>query len=82
MTTNCRGIGVWLEPFALADRLVTNGEFAEFIADGGYRRRSCGSQPDGMRWSRTAGARRSTGTKTEENWKLFTLRGEMPLEQS
>jgi ergothioneine biosynthesis protein EgtB len=28
----------WLEPFALANRLVSNGEFAAFIADGGYRR--------------------------------------------
>ncbi|MFN5193612.1 MAG: ergothioneine biosynthesis protein EgtB [Cyanobacteriota bacterium] len=28
----------WLEPFALADRLVTNGDYAAFIADGGYRR--------------------------------------------
>jgi ergothioneine biosynthesis protein EgtB len=29
---------VWLEPFALADRLVSNGDFAAFIADGGYQR--------------------------------------------
>jgi ergothioneine biosynthesis protein EgtB len=29
---------VWLEPYRLADRLVTNGEWAEFMADGGYRR--------------------------------------------
>ena len=27
---------VLLEPFALASRLVTNGEWAEFLADGGY----------------------------------------------
>lgn len=29
---------LWLEPFALAERLVTNGAYAAFIADGGYRR--------------------------------------------
>jgi ergothioneine biosynthesis protein EgtB len=28
---------VVLEPYALADRLVTNGEYLEFIRDGGYR---------------------------------------------
>src|SRR6201998_1115905 len=29
---------LWLDPFALANRLVSNAEFAGFIADGGYRR--------------------------------------------
>lgn len=29
---------VWLEPFDIADRLVTNGQWLAFIAQGGYRR--------------------------------------------
>jgi ergothioneine biosynthesis protein EgtB len=29
---------VLLEPYALANRLVTNGEYMEFIRDGGYKR--------------------------------------------
>jgi ergothioneine biosynthesis protein EgtB len=28
---------VWLEPYAIADRLVRNRDWLEFIADGGYR---------------------------------------------
>ena len=28
----------WLEPFLLAETLVSNGDYAAFIADGGYRR--------------------------------------------
>lgn len=29
---------VYLQPYAIADRLVTNGEWLAFMADGGYRR--------------------------------------------
>jgi ergothioneine biosynthesis protein EgtB len=29
---------VWLEPYRLADRLVTNGEWLQFMGDGGYGR--------------------------------------------
>ena len=29
---------VWLEPYRLADRLVTNGEWLEFMSDRGYQR--------------------------------------------
>jgi len=32
---------VYLEPFRLATRPITNGEFLEFIRDGGYRRAQC-----------------------------------------
>jgi ergothioneine biosynthesis protein EgtB len=72
---------VWLEPHRLATRLVTCGEFAEFIAEGGYRRPelwlSAGwdaVQQNGWRaplyWSGENG-----------DWRLFTLRGEIPLRQ-
>ena len=72
---------VWLEPYELASRLVTNREFAAFIADGGYRRSelwlSAGwDAVEQNRW-------RAPLYWSEEgkSWKLFTLRGELPLEQ-
>jgi ergothioneine biosynthesis protein EgtB len=72
---------VWLEPFVLANRLVTCGEYAEFMADGGYRKPelwlSAGwdaVKANGWRaplyWTENDGA-----------WSVFTLRGELPLEE-
>ena len=70
---------VWLEPFKLANCLVTCGEYAEFIADGGYRKpeywlsagwdsvKSNGWQAP-LYWTRNDAA-----------WSVFTLRGEQPL---
>ena len=67
-----------VEPYALSDRLVTNGEYLEFIRDGGYRRAELWLS-DG--WS----------TVNQEGWARplywtpaldaeFTLRGLQPLE--
>ena len=72
---------VWLEPYAIANRLVTNGEFAEFIADGGYRRPelwlSAGWDAiEQNRWRAPL-----YWTKEDNSWNVFTLRGELPLEQ-
>ena len=77
---------VWLEPYALADRLVTCGEYAEFMADGGYQKPefwlSAGwdaVKHNGWRaplyWSADG------GDPGEVDWTVFTLRGEMPLKE-
>ncbi len=72
---------VWLEPFSLARRLVTCGEYAEFIADGGYKK------PE-LWLSAGWNAVKENGWKaplywTSEGsaWRVFTLRGEFPLKQ-
>ena len=70
---------VWLEPYALAGRLVTCGEFAEFMADGGYRRPelwlSAGwDAVEAIGWQAPL-----YWTRTEEGWTVFTLRGDLQL---
>ncbi len=73
----------WLEPYALADRLVTQGEWAAFIDDGGYR---------DPRWWLSAGwdwvrARRCEAPfywrrDDAGRWQVFTLDGPLPLDAS
>ncbi len=70
---------VWLEPFQLASRLVTCGEFAEFIADGGYTRPelwlSVGWQTiQDQGWSAPLYWR-----KREGEWQIGSLRGKRTL---
>ncbi len=69
----------WVDPFALATRLVTCGEYAAFIDDGGYRRPEfwlsagwdCVKQRDWqapLYWHRDG-----------DHWNVFTLAGLRPM---
>jgi ergothioneine biosynthesis protein EgtB len=73
----------WLQPFAIASRLVTCGEWLEFIADGGYRRSglwlSAGWEvvqrlgwPAPLYWFREG---EREGDDAGAPWRLFTLAG-------
>lgn len=70
---------VWLEPYALAERLVTCGEFLEFMEDGGYRRPDLWLS-DGWNAVQDHGWTAPLYWSTESGeWSIFTLRGEQPL---
>jgi ergothioneine biosynthesis protein EgtB len=75
---------VFLEPFTLADRLVTTGEYLAFMEDDGYTRPELWLS-DG--WDRVqaehwqAPLYWSAGLKTHApNWRIFTLQGERALD--
>lgn len=73
---------VWLEPYTLADRLVTNREYAEFIADGGYRKSELWLSA-GWDAIEQNGWRAPLYWNAEgDNWTLYTLRGETSLEEA
>jgi ergothioneine biosynthesis protein EgtB len=69
----------WLEPYALATRLVSNGEFLDFVADGGYE------EPllwlaNGWAWVNEEGWRRPLYWEGEQDdCRLWTLGGPVPL---
>jgi len=73
---------VRLEPFAVADRLVSAGDFKRFIDDGGYRRHELWLD-DG--WQRIRAEDR-TGplywAPEGDDWSLYTLAGRRPVEDA
>jgi dimethylhistidine N-methyltransferase len=72
---------VWLEPFSLADRLVTNGEWLGFIDDGGYRRAELWLS-EGWERVQAEGWEAPLYWQPAENggWSAMTLHGVRPLD--
>jgi ergothioneine biosynthesis protein EgtB len=70
---------VWLAPFALASRLVTNTEWLAFIDDGGYRRPDLWLS-DGWEAIRSLGWRAPLYWEEHDGaWRVFGLGGLRPI---
>ena len=70
---------VWLQPFEISDRLVTNGEWLAFMADGGYARADLWlsdgwTQVRAHEWTAPFYWR-----QTADGWSEMSLRGVNPL---
>jgi ergothioneine biosynthesis protein EgtB len=72
---------VWLEPYALANRLVTCGEYAEFMADGGYRKPEFWLSAGWDAVKQNGWRAPLYWSEHEGEWNVFTLRGELPLKE-
>lgn len=72
---------VWLRPFALADRLVTNGEWAAFMGNGGYATPEHWLS-DGWDWVQREGVAAPLYWRGDGDggWRRFTLSGEVALD--
>ncbi|MGH6990196.1 MAG: ergothioneine biosynthesis protein EgtB [Stellaceae bacterium] len=71
---------VWLEPFRIATRLVTNGEYLAFIGDDGYRRPELWLS-DGWTTVNAEGWTAPLYWRHDgSGWSEFTLRGRAPLD--
>ena len=72
---------VWLDPYSLATRLVTCGEYANFIADGGYQRPELWLSAGWDTVQHNAWRAPLYWSKENDRWHIFTLRGEFPLDR-
>jgi ergothioneine biosynthesis protein EgtB len=71
---------VWLDPFRLADRLVTCGEYREFVEAGGYRNPEFWLS-DGWAAVQSQGWEAPLyWRRTDADWRVFTLHGERTLD--
>ena len=71
---------VFVRPFELASRLVTNGELREFIADGGYRRPELWLADGWSRAEEEGWTAPLYWVRREGEWHEFSLAGLRPLD--
>ena len=69
----------WIEPFALSSRLVTCGDWLEFMADDGYHRPELWLS-DGWATICANGWEAPGYWEALEGWTVFTLAGRRPLD--
>jgi ergothioneine biosynthesis protein EgtB len=72
---------VWLEPYSLSQRLITCGEFAEFIADGGYKKSELWLSAGWDAVKANGWEAPLYWSNEDEGWSVFTLRGDKTLEE-
>lgn len=71
---------VWLQPFEIADRLVRNAEWRDFIDDGGYDRAELWLS-DGWAWAQAHAVRAPFYWRdAPDGWAEMTLAGLRPLD--
>ena len=73
---------VYLGPFAIASRLSTNGEYLEFIEDGGYQRPELWLAEAWSRITREGWAAPLYWTSQDGEWFEYRLSGRQPLDRS
>ncbi|CAI9408692.1 ergothioneine biosynthesis protein EgtB [Nocardioides sp. T2.26MG-1] len=69
----------WLEPYRIADRLVTNAEWLEFMADGGYHRHELWLSDGWARVREEGWAAPMYWTQQDGTWFEHTLHGTWPV---
>jgi dimethylhistidine N-methyltransferase len=70
----------WLQPFEISDRLVTNGEWLTFMADGGYARPELWLSDGWTLVQSESWTAPLYWVQTPDDWSQMTLRGLRPVE--